>query len=373
VRSLTRRARRWRAVFVVALAAVGAVVGSASPAYAHGVGGVSPRNYETKLLDVQPRIAGVEVSVVDLGDRLLLRNHTDRDVVVVGYDDEPYLRVGPRGVFENTRSPATSLNRSRVPSGAPPKSADPSAPPVWRKVSSDHSATWHDHRAHFMGTEEPPEVRHDPSARHVIDRWTVELRTDGRTVRANGELVYVPPRSPWPYVALAVLLAVVLILLSRTRVWAASLAVGLALLVACDLTHVVGLWHATTASTGSKLAESAYSLVGIALGVLALLWMRRRGADAATPLVLIAGIFLFFAGGLADIGTIGHSQIPTTLPPTLARMLVAASLGVGAGVAVGAALHLRQTVRTTAPARPRPAAGNGPGLPGSTDPASVTS
>ena len=125
-------------------------------------------------------------------------------------------------------------------------------------------------------------------------------------------------------------------------------------MVVSDLLHVIGLWDATTASTGSKLAESAYSLVGVALGVLALLWMWRRGADAAMPLVLIAAIFIFFAGGLADVSTIGHSQIPTTLPPTLACLLVCLNLGLGAGVAAGAALHLRKAVRNPAPSRPCP-------------------
>ena len=70
------------------------------------------------------------------------------------------------------------------------------------------------------------------------------------------------------------------------------------------------------------------------LGVLALAWMRRKGAAAAVPIVLIATIFLFVAGGLADATTLGNSQLPTTLPATLARLLVMVTLGVGAGLAV---------------------------------------
>jgi hypothetical protein len=325
----------------------------ASPAAAHGVGGVEPRNYETTLLRLVPRVAGVEVAVVDLGDRLSLTNHTARDVVVLGYDDEPYLRVGPRGVFENRRSPATYLNRALVPDAAPPKIANSSATPEWDKLSSATTVTWHDHRAHYMGSSDPPAVRRDPTARHVVDRWVVDLRTGDRTIRASGELVYVPPPSVWPFVAVAVALAVTVILLSRTKRWRAALAAALATMVVSDLLHVVGLWDATTASFGSKLAASAYSLVGIALGLLALVWTWRRGAEAAMPLVLIASIFIFFAGGLADVATIGHSQIPTTLPPTLARLLVCLNLGLGAGVATGAALHLRPAARRAAPSRTR--------------------
>jgi hypothetical protein len=82
---------------------------------------VQPRNYETKLLRVSPRVHGVELTGGRPGDGLRLTNDTSHDVTVLGYDGEPYLRVGPRGVFENTRSPATYLNRSRVPTSKPPK------------------------------------------------------------------------------------------------------------------------------------------------------------------------------------------------------------------------------------------------------------
>jgi hypothetical protein len=254
-------------------------------------------------------------------------------------------------VFENRRSPATYLNRSLVPSDPAPKSADPSATPVWRRVSDGQTAVWHDHRAHYMGTDEPPVVRRDPSSRHTLERWTIEMETAGRTIRASGELVWVPAPSPWPYVAVAVVLAAVVVWISRGRAWRVVFTVAPALLVASALAHVVGLWDATTASTGTKLAESAYSLVGVALGLLALGWMWRKGADSAMPLVLIASLFLFLAGGLADVSTLGHSQVPTTFSPAVARLLIAFVLGLGAGVAVAAAIRLRRPTAAAPRAR----------------------
>jgi hypothetical protein len=184
----------------------------------------------------------------------------------------------------------------------------------------------------------------------VIERWTVELRADGQTVRASGELLWVPPPSPWPYVVLAVVIAAGVFLLTRSRIWRGAFAVGLALLALSDLTHVIGLWDATTASTASKLGESAYSLVGVALAVFALVWTWRKGTESAMPLILIAAIFLFVAGGLADVSTLGHSEIPTTFPAVVARFLITLDLGLGAGLAAGAALRLRQPLR--APPRP---------------------
>ena len=113
---------------------------------------------------------------------------------------------------------------------------------------------------------------------------------------------------------------------------------------------MIGLWDASTASFGTKLGESAYSLAGIGLGLLGLGWIWRKGAESAVPLVLVATIFLFVAGGLADVTTLGNSQIPSTFPAWFARLLVMLTLGLGAGLAVAAALRLRPA----APTRPAP-------------------
>jgi len=87
------------------------VMAAAPPAEAHTVTGVSPTNYRSQVLDLAPKLAGVTVRLLDLGNRVELVN-TGADVSVLGYQGEPYLRVGPAGVFENTRSPAVYLNRT---------------------------------------------------------------------------------------------------------------------------------------------------------------------------------------------------------------------------------------------------------------------
>jgi hypothetical protein len=129
-------------VMLVTLAA------TAAPAAAHGVGGVRPTNYETRVLSVRPAVAGITVRAADLGDRLEVENRTDHDIVVLGYEDEPYLRVGPDGVSENRRSPSTYVNRTRRGNSPVPDSADSDARPEWRRVSDEPVARWHDHRAH---------------------------------------------------------------------------------------------------------------------------------------------------------------------------------------------------------------------------------
>jgi hypothetical protein len=342
-----------RRLLVLALFVTGMVVATAAPASAHGVGGIQPTNYLTTIDSMHPPVAGITVSVVDLGTRLQLTNATAHDVVVLGYDDEPYLRVGPRGVFQNVRSPAVyldkSLNLANV--GAPPKQADPAAPPKWEKIGSGDTVRWHDHNAHYMGTTEPPVVQRDRAQRHVIDRYTVKMRWNDEDVVARGRIVWVPPPSPWPFLAVAVLLAAAVVWGSRTRVWPAVLAVALLVLVVTETLHVIGLYGASTDSLATKAFQSLYSIAGILLALLALWWMRRRGPESAVPLVLLASIFLFVAGGLADVTTLAKSQIPTTFAPTFGRAIVTVTLGVGFGTAIAAAWRL-------VPARHGPRAAN---------------
>src|SRR5579859_832700 len=126
---------------------LGSVLVAAEPADAHGVAGIQPSNFATEVLAIVPVTRGLAVHAVDLGNKLELENHTGHDVIVVGYDAEPYLRVGPRGVFQNARSPAVYLNRTRTGNVPVPASADPHAPPRWQRLGGGTQVRWHDHRA----------------------------------------------------------------------------------------------------------------------------------------------------------------------------------------------------------------------------------
>jgi hypothetical protein len=340
-------------VLVVATAAALAV--NAAPAWAHGVSGVQPTNYRTTVAGASPPIAGLTMRAVDLGARLELTNLTRTDVVVLGYQSEPYLRVGPGGVFENMRSPAVFLNRTSIPSSAAPRSYDAAATPEWRRVSAAHTVRWHDHRAHWMGSSPPPEVTRDPSARHVVIHWQVPATYGNHTIAFTGDVVWIPGPSPWPWLAGAAGLAVAVVVAARTRHWRLVLVVGLALLVAGEALHVAGLWGASAASTASKAGASVYSLAGCLVGVAALAMLRRRDPYDATPVVLVAAVFLLIAGGLADITSLTRSQLPSSLPDALARGVVMTALGLGTGVVVASAMRLRrpQPSRRTPAARAR--------------------
>jgi hypothetical protein len=345
--------RPGRAVLALLLA-VGSVLAAAEPAGAHGVAGIQPSNFATRVLAVVPAAPGIHVQADDLGNKLQLDNHTGRDVVVLGYDNEPYLRVGPAGVFENVRSPAVYLNRTRTGNVPVPASADPHAPPQWHQTGVGTTVRWHDHRAHWLAATNPPQVQRDPGSRHLIQRWTVTLVADRTRIQVHGDVVWVPGPSPWIWLAVALGFALAVVVLAATRLGRPAVAASLAVLIVGETAHVFGSWAATTVAGSTKLAASAYALGGIAVAALAFVWVVRRGVHPAAPLLLLAGLFLALAGGLADVTALYRSQLPTTLPVTLARLEIAATIGLGAGIAIVGGWRLRPTApreRGAAPTR----------------------
>jgi hypothetical protein len=276
---------------------------------------VRPTNYETRVRQIAPAVAGLEVRSVDLGEHLELVNGTDEEIVVLGYQGGARLRAEPGSTVR-----------------------------------------WHDHRAHWMGDRDPPVVRHDPGARHVVQRWFVELEQDGRQITVVGDVVWVPAPSPYPWLIGALLVAAAVVFLSRSRSWRFVLAGAFAVALVAEVVHVAGSWGATTESTFAKLGSQVYAIGGIAFALVALwLLLRRRDPYDATPAALLAGLVLALIGGLADLQVFTRSQLPSTLPAGVTRMAVMLVLGLGTGIAIAAALRLRRPDVARRSRRPTPA------------------
>src|SRR5262245_45884616 len=210
----------------------------ALPASAHAVGGASPTNYDTRILSISPEVPGVSIRVVEAGARLELVNTSGQDVIVPGYSGEPYLKVGPGGIEENTRSPATYVNQAVDASVKAPPEADPAAEPVWRHVGGGNRVAWHDHRTHWMGTTPPPAVRQNPGREHVINpEWQIDFQRAGQPIVVKGDLRWVPGPSGTPWLVGAAILALVLLLASRTPAWAPVLGGAVVLLILVDVIH----------------------------------------------------------------------------------------------------------------------------------------
>lgn len=333
--------RRLVASGLAALTLMLGLVVTAVPASAHSVSGVGATNWQTVLTSVSPPLAGLTLRVVENGSQLELVNHGP-EVVVYGYEGEPYLRVGPKGVFINTRSPAAYLNCSRT--GCPvPVNADAAAAPVWEQISTGQAILWHDHRTHWMGKQPPPEVAANPGVRHVQASWTVTMARGATPVSARGYYVWVPGPSafPWLIVVLTLLSATLAAALSRSWRWLAALT---AVVAAVDFAHAVMVAWFWTGNSVFKVAElfdgSSYQIPGWILGIAAT-WLLWRHQALGRKLAVVVGASAVIFTGTFDAAVLDRPFAPFDGSILLNRICVAVCLGIGAGVVVGCIALLR--------------------------------
>jgi hypothetical protein len=204
-----------------------------------------------------------------------------------------------------------------------------------------------------MGAQDPPTVRRDPGRSHVVlPHWTVDLRHGTTPVVASGTLVWVPGPSPAPWLLLIGVFIVVGLLVSRSRQWSSTLAALVALLIAVDVVHSIGIAFATGGSTASHLGRlatgSLLSLPVWAVGVLAIRWLSRKDLDG-TLSAGFAGVFIAVLGGLSDVTVLYRSEVPFAFSPGVARVLVALTIGLGAAIVTASAVLL---IRRPFDARP---------------------
>jgi hypothetical protein len=353
----------WTRRLLLVLLGVVATLAVAGPASAHVGGGQAGSDFDGRVRSVTPAVPGVTVRVLQFGDELEVVNDTGIDLEVPGYSGEPYLRIGPDGVWRNTRSPATYLNLDRYASTGMPPQVDVEAEPEWQQVSTQPRYLWHDHRTHWMSQGVlPPVVAADPTAAHTVIEWTVPMSHGGRPVVVAGELTWNPPPPGWlvwPVYVLLLAAAVAAGWLARTpRPLAVALGVG----------AVASLWHAlatpeppvTVSSHGAAVLGAL--LPALLLLVVAVVGVRsaRRGRGALTGLMALIAGWLMLVQGLPDVDVLWSANVLATGPQLLARAAVAVLVAVGLGLVVGGAGALRRfrdARRSPSPSSPQPATG----------------
>jgi hypothetical protein len=329
-----------------------AMLALAGPASAHVGGEEAGSDFDGRITSMSPDVPGLTVRILQFGDEFELVNETSTDVVVPGYSGEPYLRIGPDGVWRNANSPATYLNLDRFGKARPPAHADADAEPDWQQVSTQPEYVWHDHRTHWM-TENllPPAVQADPTRAHTVAEWTVPLRHGDTDVAVEGVLTWTPPPSPaltWPVYVGLVLLAVVAGLLARTaRPLGVLMSVG----------AVAALWHAAatpeppasiashTGAIVSALLPAGTAVLVAVIGVRAA-W-RGRGAMAGLMAVVLG--WLFLVQGLPDVDVLWSANVASQGPQLLARGAVAVLVTFGVGLVIGGIAAVRRFRESDAP------------------------
>jgi hypothetical protein len=138
-----------------------------------------------------PRLKDVDLRLIQGPiPAIFARNDGDRMLRVAGAADEPFLRIGPGGVWANLRSPSYynggSLAIRRVPSFA-----DATAPPRWAKVSAQPTWGWLEYRAALAPEQQERDVL--GPTRRTIHTWTSPMSLGRERVDATGRVIWVPP------------------------------------------------------------------------------------------------------------------------------------------------------------------------------------
>lgn len=345
-----------RAIAVLGAAAA-LLAGAAAPASAHAADAPDATNYRTTITGLTPALPGVKVRAIEAGARLELTNTSARTVEVLGYSNEPYLDVRPDGVYENVNSPATYLNATLTGGVVPPSTADPAAPPQWRKISDTPRARWHDKRARWTQLQPPPAVAADPSRTQRIADWSVPLRMadDLSEVQIHGTLDWVPPPPASLWWAISLIAALGLAALGYVGPAGPRLLGGLLIGGGSGaLAYVIGReldagartpWELLSGVFASELWPLVAGLTALAAGVFA---FRRRPSALFALALAGAGLALF--GGVVNAAVFFRSVAPVPWSDVTARLVIASVLAVGVGVCGAAALKMRATSRAEAPA-----------------------
>jgi hypothetical protein len=336
---------RLRGRLLVVLLGMLAGVTMAGPAAAHVGGEAAGSDFDGRVLAVTPAVPGLSVRVLQFGDEVELVNDSSTEVVVPGYQGEPYLRIGADGVWRNAHSPATYINLDRYARVTLPETADERAAPEWVQVSTEAHYVWHDHRTHWMSEGLlPPRVAAEPDRGHTVSEWTIPLTHGGTPVEVTGVLTWSPPPSPWlvwPVCAALALLAVAAGLLARTaRPLGALLVVGAA----------AALWHAFAtpeppASVGSHAGALVSALLPALTAVLvAAIGFRasRRERGTMTGLLAVVLGWLLLVQGLPDVDVLWSANVLSRGPGVLARVAVTLLLALGVGLVVGGVAAVRR-------------------------------
>jgi hypothetical protein len=200
------RSARWALPAAVVALAIACAL---APAHALAHGG-NP-NYRSEIDSVAPSLpSGVSIEVLDYDSYFQLIDQHGHEVVIYGYNDEPYARIEKNGTVQvNKKSPATYLNDSRFETDVEvPASADPKAAPEWKTVDDSGTFIWHDHRMHWMIQNHLPTQVKDTSKKTKVFDYEIPLEVDSKPTVMHGTLWWVggAGTSKLPFIVAAIVI-----------------------------------------------------------------------------------------------------------------------------------------------------------------------
>ncbi len=296
------------------------VLAPAQPAFAHGGNGGASSDYRIEVTGFEGDATGIEVHPVELGNRMELVRTTAKEVQILGYDGEPYIRLDADGVFENVNSPAHYINLDRFARIPIPPTATATATPNWVMLSNGTSVRWHDHRTHWMDPTPRQDVRDNPNVERVIFPANhVDLLVDGKPVAAIVRVTWLPPPSRMVWLVISSLAACALLAALVLVPSLGRFVPALALLAAI----------ASLAGSGTSTFRVMASALAIVLVIAGWILHNRWLPVAASVLVVILAVTHF--------EVFEHQLLAGWAPEIMQRLAVSVALACAAAV-VGHAL-----------------------------------
>lgn len=281
-------------------------------------------NFEAQITTASINNGAILAKTIDGDRQLWLRVDGGTVVSIPGAESERFLLFDRAGVFVNVRSLTAAADRI---SGVPlHPDLNPRASPVWYRLTKGHSYQWHEHRLHAL---EP--LARGIRAEATVGRWSVPMSVDGQSRPLEGDLVYTPPGHLWPWLLLIGALAVAIWIGVAVSPTPAS---GLAIAAALSATFDVWILRIGRELYGRPEVNPAdYVQIGLtsAVGILLLCGLLQRNGDLRVVTALLVGFGGIYEG-LMTLRVLTHSTALTALPTPIARIGVAAALGLGAGL-----------------------------------------
>ena len=284
---------------------------------------VQPRDTVSIIKSVAPALPnGVDVDIVG-SDTFVRVRSVGHDVMITGYQNEPYMHITTTGdVFVNDGSQTTLINGNRY-GDVDTSNFVESPTPVWRKIGTNGTAMWHDHRVHWMSPKRPAPI----DTIGTVVEWKVPFSVDGVATTMTGTLFLREKASVWWWLAgfAALLCAVVLSVRRRREFFVATFLMSL-------VGVVVGVIQYVGLPSGARITPLILMFSAGASVVAAVsMFMQCRGTSSqhiAVSLNAGAGATLVVCAWLcAD--QVRAAYVPGIDQQWIVRMLIPVLLGVG--------------------------------------------
>lgn len=293
-----------------------------APAHIGSGDAVQPRDTMSVIESIVPALPeGISLSIV--GSDTFVRLETDGvSVEVPGYEGEPYLQIDTNGVVQVNDGSVTTLLNSERYGNVDYSSFEASLTPLWRTISTDGIAMWHDHRSHWMSPIKPAVI----DDKGTVQSFVIPLVVNGEKVAVNGTLYLRDKASiAWWMFGLVALLVAVGLSLAQRKVFFLSVAVVSLMGIIVGALEYYGLPHGARITPVLVLFSAAAWV--IATASLAKRF-QKNGALVAISLNAGAGATLVVTAWLC-IDQVRAAYVPGLDNAWLARILIPVMFGVG--------------------------------------------